>query len=220
MRSAPARPRQVSGLRCVSPLGSHIGFLEGESFAFPLPTLVSLGASPSRTPSCDQGGHPPWNPRCFASQTSNLAPLISSSQGSGCMLRSPYERRAGRDPRSGERGTNRARFPRRGNRSVTSRYISRAFRSVVDGLPHRKPSPCLVLPLKRAQAIAILPISAQIFLGWVTRARPLIYRPKWGKIKINEIYGPDETTSLLFPFAVRRSPRLDSPGGPRPGCVC
>jgi len=44
--------------------------------------------------------------------------LIGFKQGSGCMLRSPYERRTGTDPRSGERGANRARFPRRGNRSV------------------------------------------------------------------------------------------------------
>ena len=43
-----------------------IGFLEGESFAFPLPTVASLRASPSRTSSCDQRGLPPWNPRCFA----------------------------------------------------------------------------------------------------------------------------------------------------------
>jgi hypothetical protein len=50
----------------VSPLVSHSVSLEGESCAFPLPTVASLPASPSRTPSCDQEGHPPWNPRCFA----------------------------------------------------------------------------------------------------------------------------------------------------------
>ena len=50
----------------VSPLVSHSVPLEGESCAFPLPTVASLPASPSRTPSYDQRGHPPWNPRCFA----------------------------------------------------------------------------------------------------------------------------------------------------------
>jgi len=50
----------------VSPLVSRSVPLEGESSAFPLPTVALLPASPSRTPSCDQGGHPPWNPRCFA----------------------------------------------------------------------------------------------------------------------------------------------------------
>jgi len=58
----------------------------------------------------------------------------SFSLGSGCMVRSPYERRAGRDPRSGERGANRARFPRRGNRRVTSRHISRAYMDFLTGL--------------------------------------------------------------------------------------
>jgi len=50
----------------VSPLVSRSVPLEGESSAFPLPTVALLPASPSRTPSCDQRGHPPWNPRCFA----------------------------------------------------------------------------------------------------------------------------------------------------------
>src|SRR4030043_1567653 len=54
------------GYGFVSPLVSHIVSLEGASYAFPLPTVASLPASPSRTPSCDQEGHPPWNPRCFA----------------------------------------------------------------------------------------------------------------------------------------------------------
>jgi hypothetical protein len=95
---------------------------------------------------------------CSANQQNGLEPFSSFHQGSGCMLRSPYERRTGRDPRSGERGANRARFPRRGNRGVTSRHISRAFRSLlirvshatpprlgkrarieVDGLPHPSP---------------------------------------------------------------------------------
>src|SRR5512139_3949603 len=47
---------------------SHTDFLEGESSAFPLPTLAPLTASPSRTSSCDQGGLPPWNLRAFAPQ--------------------------------------------------------------------------------------------------------------------------------------------------------
>ena len=35
----------------------------GKRFAFPLPTVASFPASPSRTSSCDQGGIPPWSPR-------------------------------------------------------------------------------------------------------------------------------------------------------------
>jgi hypothetical protein len=66
-------PRRGSGLGFVSPLVSHSVPLEGESFAFPLPTFASLSASPSRTSSCDQEGLPPWNPRCFAAQISRLA---------------------------------------------------------------------------------------------------------------------------------------------------
>ncbi|MBN1272636.1 MAG: hypothetical protein JXB26_10245 [Candidatus Aminicenantes bacterium] len=34
----------------------------GNSSAFPLPTVASLPASPSRASLCDQRGIPPWNP--------------------------------------------------------------------------------------------------------------------------------------------------------------
>jgi hypothetical protein len=87
--------KQRLGVLVRQPAHFPIDFLEGESFAFPLPTVASLPASPSRTPSCDQGGHPPWNPRCFASQTSKLAstPLFPRVWGSG--RRNPYEERAG-----------------------------------------------------------------------------------------------------------------------------
>jgi len=51
---------------------------------------------------------------------------VTGGEGEGDVVRSPYERRAGTVPRRGERGANRARFPRWGNRSVTSNHISRA----------------------------------------------------------------------------------------------
>ena len=40
----------------------------GKRSAFPLPTVASLPASPSRTSSCDQGGIPPWNPRSASAE--------------------------------------------------------------------------------------------------------------------------------------------------------
>jgi len=67
------------------------------------------------------------------------------SKGEGCMERSPYERRAGRVPRRGEQGANRARFPRWGNRSVTSNHISLTLLSNFTGLSESNPRSPLIL---------------------------------------------------------------------------
>src|SRR4030042_1402137 len=70
----------------------------GGSCAFPLPTVAWLPASPSRTPSCDQKGHPPWNPRCFAAanqqthlQSRNRARSVV--HGLPCLNPSPWRLR-------------------------------------------------------------------------------------------------------------------------------
>src|SRR4030042_6398194 len=56
----PSRPAsEGSGMGFVTPLVSHSVPLEGESCAFPLPTVASLPASPSRTPPSDPRGRPP-----------------------------------------------------------------------------------------------------------------------------------------------------------------
>src|SRR5512139_1252165 len=74
---------------------SHTDFLEGESSAFPLPTLAPLTASPSRTSSCDQGGLPPWNLRAFAPQSRESRSIRAfalsfASLGEPCLLRLSY----------------------------------------------------------------------------------------------------------------------------------
>ncbi len=67
----------------------HSDFLEGESFASPLPTVASLPASPSRTPSCDQGGHPPWNPSALLRKPGKFAYFLGSLPASRIPARSP-----------------------------------------------------------------------------------------------------------------------------------
>ena len=78
MSPVAVHPRPGSGLGFLNPLVSHSGFLEGESSAFPLPTVAQLPASPSRTLSSDQEGHPPRNPGAWLSPTLKLAPTQPS----------------------------------------------------------------------------------------------------------------------------------------------
>ena len=50
----------------VSPLVSHSVPLEGEAALSPFQRSLCSLPPLYRTPSYDQRGHPPWNPRCFA----------------------------------------------------------------------------------------------------------------------------------------------------------
>jgi len=90
----------------VSPFGSpSASWREKASLS---PFQRSLRSLPPLLGLCPatKGAIPLGTPAALLRKPANLTPLFFS-QGSGCMLRSPYER-----------GANRARFPRWGNRSV------------------------------------------------------------------------------------------------------